>query len=366
MLARPEAALPQSRSRLALLTAVAVALGLLLLEGVARLVVDPQDARIREEHEAIIRVLGLPSLNETMEFDPWLFWRLRDGLSDFRVHGRMEANPIDFRVSTERNLRVVPGAEASGPDARAPRVLALGDSCTFGLGVDDAQTWPALLQRLLGSAAEPARVINAGVPGYTAFQGRRLLGSRGRELAPDVIVATFGFNDIDVWGSQSDHETARALGLRRWDRALRKSRIYLGLRRAVESALGAASEPAAAVAPAASPGGRARLSEDEFRAELFALADESARLGARLVLMTWPYGQQIWDRTPPLANYQPVLLEVCRDRGLPCINLIDAFLDAEGPLFIDHVHTNARGNAVAARAVRDVVAPLLAAPRPGG
>lgn len=145
-----------------------------------------------------------------MVFDPTLFWRLRDELRDFPVRGRMERNEIDFTVGTERGLRRVPGADASGSSGETFDILALGDSCTFGLGVDDAETWPSQLQDLLGDI-ESARVTNAGVPGYTAYQGRRLLETRGDELKPDLVVATFGFNDVDVWGSQSDLETARAV-----------------------------------------------------------------------------------------------------------------------------------------------------------
>ena len=122
---------------------------------------------------------------------------------------------------------------------------------------------------------------------------------------------------------------------------------------------GAAEEGSGTQAAPTSGGGRSRLSADEFRGELQRLADESERLGAALVLMVWPYGEQIWNRCPPLANYQDIVLEVCAEREVPCINLIEVFLAAEGPLFLDHVHANAAGNAVAARAVRDVVVPLL-------
>lgn len=351
--------MPLPRWKLLLFSFVSVALGLGLLEAAARLFVEPPDARIHEEHEELIRVLGLPALNETMEFDPLLFWRLRDGLRDFRVRGRMEDNPIDFTVSTDANLRRVPGGDAAIDSEATPRILALGDSCTFGLGVDDVEAWPAQLQRLL-DATGPARVINAGVPGYTAYQGRRLLESRGRELRPDLVVATFGFNDIDVWGTQSDLETARALGLRQWERALRQSRLYLGLRRSIGRAMDRFEETPTPEAQGAAAGGRERLSEDEFRDELIEIADLSEQLGAPLVLMVWPYGQQIWERFPPLANYQPIILDVCSERGLPCVNLIEIFLDTPGPLFLDHVHANAEGNTVAARAVRDAIEPLLA------
>ncbi|MEO6193367.1 MAG: hypothetical protein ABIS20_10175 [Thermoanaerobaculia bacterium] len=66
-----------------------------------------------------------------------------------------------------------------------PRVLAVGDSMTFGEGVTDAQTYSAVLERTLG-----VRVDNAGVPGYSSTQ---MLGHLRRylpALRPDVVVMT--------------------------------------------------------------------------------------------------------------------------------------------------------------------------------
>jgi lysophospholipase L1-like esterase len=66
-----------------------------------------------------------------------------------------------------------------------PRVLAVGDSMTFGEGVTDGQTYSAVLERTLG-----ARVDNAGVPGYSSAQ---MLGRLRRylpTLRPDVVVMT--------------------------------------------------------------------------------------------------------------------------------------------------------------------------------
>ena len=44
-------------------------------------------------------------------------------------------------------------------------ILAYGDSNTFGWGLDDHETWPARLDRLL--APSGYRVINGGLPGAT-------------------------------------------------------------------------------------------------------------------------------------------------------------------------------------------------------
>lgn len=49
------------------------------------------------------------------------------------------------------------------------RILALGDSWTFGLGVDLPETWPKQLERALHERGVEAEVINAGVSGYSTM-----------------------------------------------------------------------------------------------------------------------------------------------------------------------------------------------------
>src|SRR5436305_1089886 len=64
-----------------------------------------------------------------------------------------------------------------------PRVLALGDSMTFGEGVPADATWPAALERTLG-----VRVDNAGVPGYSSAQMVGRLRRYLPLLQPKVVV----------------------------------------------------------------------------------------------------------------------------------------------------------------------------------
>jgi lysophospholipase L1-like esterase len=92
------------------------------------------------------------------------------------------------------------------------RVLCLGDSVTFGLGVGDDETWPANLERFLAGsprfAGRTVNVLNGGVPGWSSVQGMRLL-DRVSWYRPDVIVFWFGMNDVaHAWG-RPDAEKGR-------------------------------------------------------------------------------------------------------------------------------------------------------------
>jgi lysophospholipase L1-like esterase len=88
-------------------------------------------------------------------------------------------------------------------DSKTPRIVAIGDSNTYGWGVPAEATWVEVLDRALPRA----NVINLGVPGYSSFQGYRRLLKHGDRLHPAVLIASFNFNDRGyVYGHNGDSE----------------------------------------------------------------------------------------------------------------------------------------------------------------
>ncbi len=73
------------------------------------------------------------------------------------------------------------------------KVAVLGGSTTFGTGLSDLDTWPALLQSTLG---ENYSVINYGVPGYSTVEAIIQLALIVPETKPDFVVMYEGWNDI--------------------------------------------------------------------------------------------------------------------------------------------------------------------------
>jgi hypothetical protein len=72
------------------------------------------------------------------------------------------------------------------------RVLTLGDSFAYGIGVGDDETFSAQLERL----APGLEVINTGVNGYGTGQELLLLRDEGLAFQPDVVLLSFFWNDI--------------------------------------------------------------------------------------------------------------------------------------------------------------------------
>jgi len=75
-------------------------------------------------------------------------------------------------------------------------VLAVGDSFTFGSGVQMRESYPKVLQRLLRDAGRSVRVINAGVPGYGMDQTFKLVSHHGAALRPDLVLVGVQCSDV--------------------------------------------------------------------------------------------------------------------------------------------------------------------------
>ncbi len=108
------------------------------------------------------------------------------------------ANPVWRIALNEEGFRTAPIAAAKRPGVL--RIACIGDSWTFGMNVDQDQTYPARLAAQLAGQSRPAEVMNFGILGYTSFQGLQLLKSRVLDVNPDVLVIGFAMNDSDVAG----------------------------------------------------------------------------------------------------------------------------------------------------------------------
>jgi len=103
-------------------------------------------------------------------------------------HGRQSVEGRWVEVRTNQlGLR---GPELGERVAGERRVLMLGDSYVWGMGVDEQATIPAVLQqRLLARAAGPVTVGNAGMYGTGPREWAYTLARFDGSFRPDVVVA---------------------------------------------------------------------------------------------------------------------------------------------------------------------------------
>jgi lysophospholipase L1-like esterase len=91
---------------------------------------------------------------------------------------------------------------------RTRRLLSLGSSITFGWGVPAAEVFPEIVRKGLEKAFPKGsfETLNAGVPGYSSFQGMLYLEMIIPRFRPDVVVAEFGINDGTVATGKQDKD----------------------------------------------------------------------------------------------------------------------------------------------------------------
>ena len=84
---------------------------------------------------------------------------------------------------------------AAAKQATGMTIVAVGDSLTAGLGVDEMKAYPALLQRKLINAGHHVKVVNAGVSGETSSGTLSRIRWVISVLKPDIIILETGAND---------------------------------------------------------------------------------------------------------------------------------------------------------------------------
>lgn len=111
--------------------------------------------------------------------------------------GYIEREEFKSRISiNDSGLRgQAPAVNSDG----VSRILVLGDSLSFGFGVEEDETFSVVLERCLNGIGQGSyEVLNAGVPGYGTIDQLNFLRSRGAGLAPDLVILQFlSDNDLD-------------------------------------------------------------------------------------------------------------------------------------------------------------------------
>jgi len=267
-------------------------------------------------------------------------WSDRDRLSLLRrflpwLPREFRSNPVWRIALNGEGFRSAPFSAVRKPGVL--RIACMGDSWTFGMNVNQDQTYPARVEaRLAGQ--QPARnvdVMNFGILGYTSFQGLQLLKTRVLDLQPDVVIIGFGMNDSDVAGYR-DRDVV-ASGVTSWrDRVKEVTAHSESLALLKYLALALRFHPQnmgdflRADAKADQGKSNATVNYDDLEAwtrvsprdydrnvrEMIALARGR---GARVVLLD----NELWPESP----YRAVLRSISRDEQVPLVDSLQLIAD---------------------------------------
>jgi hypothetical protein len=123
--------------------------------------------------------------------DPKVGHRMKPGLRG------VLGNFAEFTTQVRVNRLGIRGPEVGPARPGVRRVLVLGDSFTFGMGVEEPDAFPAQLAAELGRRGIPSEGINAGIGGYGVPDEVQWYEQYGRAVHPDVIVlGIFTGNDL--------------------------------------------------------------------------------------------------------------------------------------------------------------------------
>jgi hypothetical protein len=126
---------------------------------------------------------GCKEMGETEEtafghFDQDTGWSYNSMVTYYREGSKYSFNKYGFR--TDDPLRDI--------DYSKPRILFIGDSITFGYGLNYEETFAAKIGKLLGDKFE---VVNIGVEGFATDQTLHRLRDSMEVVKPSIVVYTF-------------------------------------------------------------------------------------------------------------------------------------------------------------------------------
>jgi len=296
---------------------------------------------------------------EVYKRDARLFWRFRPGI----ITTSRLFSELDYSI----NSHGMRGPEPADPK-RGYRIIALGNSCTFGWGVAYEDTWIYQLQTLLHERlpGREVEVINAGVPGYSSLQGKRYFSDELLALEPDMVLIMFGFNDHYPAGgdrTDSEQELSNAV-LVGAQNLLARLRLYRLLRKVLLSATQDDSPPRLDDIH-----GVKRVSRSEFFDNLRELVRTAREHGVQPILLLPPVASREIYLDGAVSNfhrlhelYQNEMIRASQYEQAPLVSLQEAF-DKHVGLFDDAVndpiHFNEAGHLVAARTIAEVAGPLI-------
>ncbi len=270
------------------------------------------------------------------------------------------------------NTLMMRGAELPPYHEGQYRVVALGDSCTFGKGVLESECWPRQLETLLEGELLPDTtpvVANLGVNGYSSGDYRVIFDNVGADLEPELVIIGFNLNDFPNAVMQVDQTVFQgktnlrskipgglrnklgSLALYRWMRA-----TYYEANEARDRAN---AEKLASEIGSDDPTQRDRL--DRARAELEQLIGRAREVGAHVLLFLFPYESQVYQDAFDDSAVQWIR-NVCEDNDVPFVDMLTPYRElarqADAPdLFLrgDRYHPTAEGYTIVAEELLEVL-----------
>jgi lysophospholipase L1-like esterase len=229
------------------------------------------------------------------------------------------------------------------------RVLALGDSFTYGQGVGQDDAWPQVLERAIASErGGSVEVINAGFcSGHTPHYYAPWLAADGLAFQPDLVIVGLCLNDLSPFIPMMAYDPAAVGAEEPW---LRGSAL-LGLlqRKLAQRRLAVERRDFADLV---------RADGAEWERTQAGLLDMHQRLrekGIDFVVAIFPMLSQLGP-SYSYGGLHEMVRAFCAERGILCVDLLPRFLGRDEFALWVHAsdqHPNDVGHRLMAEAIHD-------------
>jgi len=278
------------------------------------------------------------------EGDPLLLWRLKPNLHD---------EVWDFTVLSTNAQGLRANYATESKPLGTHRIVCLGDSVTFGYRVpvvwpnkptEFDREWlpyPMLLEKELRQANQnrAIEVFPMAVPGYTSHQGLAWLRRDIKQMQPDMVIVSFGWNDVSL-SNATDREAIRTdwypVAIR-WliDHSQAFARATNWLRTKEQKPVQRQVQP--------------RVSLEEYVNNTIAIINLARERGARVIVIGAPYRDKTTNpgEAERMTKYRSTLRSTMQQWDIPYLEVLE-LTEAAAPVndgfFGELIHPNHIGH----------------------
>lgn len=263
-------------------------------------------------------------MDDRFIYDPELIWRPRKKYGPFNSQG-FKGPEVDILKK-----------------ANEYRIFTIGDSNT--LGPEQGCSWPEYLGQLFKRKKPNVFVINAGVYGYTSFQGLRCF-EKILKYKPDMVLISFGSNDcLRVTIPDKEYVSSKKF----FKSGLEQFRVcYLFI--AFSDIILMKKREKNQLVP--------RVSLKEYSDNLNKMIKLADKNHIKVVLLTRPFigkspHRLWWKNFAP--EYNELSKKIAKDNNVLAIDIYSHFKD-KAEYFVDGSHFNDIGYRIAAELIYDYI-----------
>ena len=268
-----------------------------------------------------------------------------------------ERRPINARGyrDLERAIPKPPGVR---------RVVCLGDSFTWGVGVLFDDAWPQRVERLLARRGGRWEAVNLGEPGLNTAQEAAKLAGEGVAYEPDVVVLAYVLNDSEDANAAEARRAADWLEEKHEAASGRRSLLDdSALVSLVRGRIRATAENRRRIADFHAMYAESYPGWAAGQGALRAIGGLCRARGVPLVVAIFPLFGNLLDESYPFAAEHAKVAQAAAEAGARVLDLLPRYRGLDWRLLVvdgaDDEHPNEIAHRIAAQAIAHEVEEVL-------